>query len=197
MPFTCPCFFVSWRDVSSSHLSFRPDHATLLGRTFPLLNVRRAHLSVGTVVGILTLDASAEKAEEDVILLHLTQLDIKQELLMPIRLSASSQLSHGLCVKMRRRCCAMKNKLQLELPLTLEILVLFAALLGSVQCQSSQGGDGGGGTAANLTVVGAVFCDACSSSSFSKNSYFLPGNSSFKKFAHVHCDVHCPIYLWR
>jgi hypothetical protein len=75
----------------------------------------------------------------------------------------------------------MKNQLQLGLPLVLEILVLFAALLGSAQCQSSQGGDGGGGgAAANLTVVGAVFCDACSSSSFSKSSYFLPGTSSFR-----------------
>ena len=39
----------------------------------------------------------------------------------------------------------MKNQLQLGLPLALEILVLFAALLGSAQGQSSQGGDGGGG----------------------------------------------------
>jgi hypothetical protein len=63
---------------------------------------------------------------------------------------------------MRRRCN------QLGLPLAL----LFAALLGGAQCQSSHGG---GGAAANLTVVGTVFCDACSTSSFSKNSYFLPG----------------------
>jgi len=74
----------------------------------------------------------------------------------------------------------MKNQLQLGLPLALEILVLFAALLGSAQGQSSQGGDGGGAAAANLTVVGAVFCDACSSSSFSKSSYFLPGTSSIR-----------------
>ncbi|CAL4892325.1 unnamed protein product [Urochloa decumbens] len=59
--------------------------------------------------------------------------------------------------------------------LALEALVLFAALLCGAQCQSSQGGSGGGGGGANLTVIGTVFCDACSSSSFSKNSYFLPG----------------------
>nr|ACN31295.1 unknown [Zea mays] len=63
---------------------------------------------------------------------------------------------------MRTRC----NQLGLLLAL------LFAALLGSAQCQSSHGG---GAAAANLTVVGTVFCDACSTSSFSKNSYFLPG----------------------
>jgi hypothetical protein len=74
--------------------------------------------------------------------------------------------------------------------LALEILVLFASLLCGAQCQSSQGGSGGGGGgggsgsgAANLTVVGAVFCDACSSSSFSKNSYFLPGKPSHKSSA--------------
>jgi hypothetical protein len=72
--------------------------------------------------------------------------------------------------------------------LALEILVLFASLLCGAQCQSSQGGSGGGGGgsgsgAANLTVVGAVFCDACASSSFSKNSYFLPGKPSHKSSA--------------
>jgi len=152
---------------------------SLLGRKFPLLNVQRAHLSVGVVVGLLTLDASANKAEADVMLLYLTQFGYKAG--AAPGLSSSSQFSHGLSVKMKRRCCAMKNQLQLGLPLVLEILVLFAALLGSAQCQSSQGGDGGGGgAAANLTVVGAVFCDACSSSSFSKSSYFLPGTSSFR-----------------
>jgi hypothetical protein len=58
-------------------LSFRPHHAMpLLGRTLPLLNVQRAHLYVGAVVGILTLDASANNAEVGV-LLYLAQLAYK------------------------------------------------------------------------------------------------------------------------
>ncbi|GJM95695.1 hypothetical protein PR202_ga12470 [Eleusine coracana subsp. coracana] len=57
----------------------------------------------------------------------------------------------------------------------LEVLVLLAALLHGAQCQQSSEGGSGGGGAANLTVVGTVFCDACSSSSFSNHSYFLPG----------------------
>jgi hypothetical protein len=71
--------------------------------------------------------------------------------------------------------------------LALEILVvLLAALLHGAQCQSSLGGAGGGGGAANLTVIGTVFCDACSASSFSKNSYFLPGTLRI-------CQLHCKL----
>jgi hypothetical protein len=56
--------------------------------------------------------------------------------------------------------------------LALEILVvLLAALLHG---------------AANLTVIGTVFCDACSASSFSKNSYFLPGTLRI-------CQLHCKL----
>jgi hypothetical protein len=64
----------------------------------------------------------------------------------------------------------------------LEILVLSAVLFHGAQCQGSQAGAGAG--AANLTVVGTVFCDACSSSSFSNHSYFLSG---------IHFILH-PIY---
>jgi len=70
--------------------------------------------------------------------------------------------------------------------LALEILVVvFAALLHGAQCQSSEGSSGGGG-GANLTVIGTVFCDACSSSSFSKHSYFLPGTLRL-------CQLHCKL----
>lgn len=54
--------------------------------------------------------------------------------------------------------------------LALEALLVAALLL---PCQGSQGGSGG----AKLTVTGTVFCDACSSSSFSNHSYFLPGSN--------------------
>uniref|UniRef100_A0A453CU24 Pollen-specific protein-like protein n=1 Tax=Aegilops tauschii subsp. strangulata TaxID=200361 RepID=A0A453CU24_AEGTS len=50
--------------------------------------------------------------------------------------------------------------------LALEALLVAALLLLPGQCQGSRG--------ANLTVTGTVFCDACSSSSFSNHSYFLP-----------------------
>ncbi|XP_037479143.1 leucine-rich repeat extensin-like protein 3 [Triticum dicoccoides] len=58
-----------------------------------------------------------------------------------------------------------KKKQQPVLFLALEAL-LVASLLLPGPCQGSQG--------ANLTVTGTVFCDACSSSSFSNHSYFLP-----------------------
>lgn len=61
-------------------------------------------------------------------------------------------------------------------------LVLLAALLRGAQCQQSSYQ---GGAAANLTVVGTVFCDACSSSSFSNHSYFLPGTTSLLSM-HIH-----------
>jgi hypothetical protein len=58
--------------------------------------------------------------------------------------------------------------------LVLEVLLVHALLLlllsPGATCQGSKGGGG-----ANLTVTGTVFCDACSSSSFSNHSYFLPG----------------------
>ncbi|KAE8815602.1 leucine-rich repeat extensin-like protein 3 [Hordeum vulgare] len=53
--------------------------------------------------------------------------------------------------------------------LALEVLLVAALLLLPGRCQGSQGAN------ANLTVTGTVFCDACSSSSFSNHSYFLPG----------------------
>ncbi|XP_044967759.1 uncharacterized protein LOC123427714 isoform X1 [Hordeum vulgare subsp. vulgare] len=54
--------------------------------------------------------------------------------------------------------------------LALEVLLVAALLLLPGRCQGSQGAN------ANLTVTGTVFCDACSSSSFSNHSYFLPAS---------------------
>uniref|UniRef100_A0A0D3HUD2 Uncharacterized protein n=1 Tax=Oryza barthii TaxID=65489 RepID=A0A0D3HUD2_9ORYZ len=64
--------------------------------------------------------------------------------------------------------------------LSLEVILIALLLpLHGAHCESSTQGEGGGGGAgagaANLTVTGTVFCDACSSSSFSNHSYFLPG----------------------
>lgn len=55
--------------------------------------------------------------------------------------------------------------------LVLQVLLVpvLLFLLPGAECQSSHGGG------ANLTVTGTVFCDACSRSSFSNHSYFLPG----------------------
>nr|DAD30483.1 TPA_asm: hypothetical protein HUJ06_009334 [Nelumbo nucifera] len=32
--------------------------------------------------------------------------------------------------------------------------------------------------AARITVMGVVFCDICSNNTFSRHSYFLPGNTN-------------------
>ncbi|KAK1629477.1 hypothetical protein QYE76_003792 [Lolium multiflorum] len=72
---------------------------------------------------------------------------------------------------------AMKKRTSL---LVLEVLLVPALLLllllpPGAKCHGSQSQGGGGGGGANLTVTGTVFCDGCSSSSFSNHSYFLPG----------------------
>ncbi|KAF0889805.1 hypothetical protein E2562_032859 [Oryza meyeriana var. granulata] len=56
---------------------------------------------------------------------------------------------------------------------SLEVILIALLLLHGAHCESSTQGEGAGAT--NLTVTGTVFCDACSSSSFSNHSYFLPG----------------------
>ncbi|XP_015698294.2 leucine-rich repeat extensin-like protein 3 [Oryza brachyantha] len=71
--------------------------------------------------------------------------------------------------------CTMKKPRLCVLSLLEVTMVALLLLVHGVQCESSTQGGGGGGGAANLTVTGTVFCDACSSSSFSNHSYFLPG----------------------
>lgn len=75
----------------------------------------------------------------------------------------------------------MKKPRLLLLSLEVMLIALLLPLHGA-HCESSTQGEGGGGGggagAANLTVTGTVFCDACSSSSFSNHSYFLPGTNS-------------------
>jgi hypothetical protein len=94
---------------------------------------------------------------------------------------------------------AMKKRTSL---LVLEVLLVPALLLllllpPGAKCHGSQGGGGGGG--ANLTVTGTVFCDACSSSSFSNHSYFLPGTVVYFRrwYAHAIMQILCSsVRIW-
>ena len=86
----------------------------------------------------------------------------------------------------------MKKPRLLLLSLEVILIALLLPLRGA-HCESSTQGEGGGGGAgagaANLTVTGTVFCDACSSSSFTNHSYFMPVTTVFQLSSGIQPEV--------